>query len=126
MKNNNFMDSLFNEMARELRKEIDIESLLNEAINECMVENNKKTDVVREETVVRTIYTGSGLINAITDGKVKNCSIQVYKQEKYLFDITCGEKGILSSNENFHVGMLTSNKYTYVVTKNICNKIKIK
>ena len=121
MKNNNFMDSLFNEMAREFRKEIDIESLLNEAINECMVENNKKPDVIKEEIVVRTTYTGRELINAITDGIVKNCSIQVYKQEKYLFDITCGEKGILSSNKDFHVGMLTSNKYTYVVAKNIFN-----
>lgn len=122
-RSNHFMDFLFNEVVSELRKEGNIESLLNESINECMGENNKKTDVVREETVVRTIYTGSGLINAITEGKVKNCSIQVYKQEKYLFDITCGEKGILSYNEDFHVGMLTSNKYTYVVTKNICNKI---
>lgn len=55
---------------------------------------------------------GLALLEEIKRGNIKNCDIKVYKNNKYQFTVKCGEKGILS-NPRLHVGMLTSDKYTY-------------
>ena len=61
------------------------------------------------------LYTGSNgimLLKEIKNGRIKNCDIEVYKNDIYQFTIQCGEKAILD-NPKHHIGMLTSNKYTY-------------
>lgn len=55
---------------------------------------------------------GLALLKEIKKGNIRNCDIKVYKNDKYQFTVKCGEKGILS-NPKLHVGMLTSDKYTY-------------
>lgn len=56
--------------------------------------------------------SGIELLKEVKDGKIKNCDIKVYKNNKYQFIIQCGEKAILD-NPQHHIGMLTSDKYTY-------------
>ncbi len=57
-------------------------------------------------------YEGLELLNEIKKQEIKNCEIKVYKNNKYQFTIQCGEKAILD-NPQHHIGMLTSDKYTY-------------
>lgn len=58
------------------------------------------------------LLRGIELLKKVKDGKIKNCDIKVYKNNKYQFIIQCGEKAILD-NPQHHIGMLTSDKYTY-------------
>lgn len=59
-----------------------------------------------------TKMEGIELLEQIKSQYIKNCDIKVYKNNKYQFTIQCGEKAILD-NPKHHIGMLTSNKYTY-------------
>ena len=57
-------------------------------------------------------FNGVELLQEIKKGNFLNCDIKVCKENKYKFTIQSGEKAILD-NPNHHIGMLTSNKYTY-------------
>ena len=57
-------------------------------------------------------FNGVELLERIKSKTIKNCNIEVYKNNKYQFTIQCGEKAILD-NPQHHIGMLTSDKYEY-------------
>ena len=65
-----------------------------------------------DELVLASGISGITLLQDIKEGKVKNCDVKVYKNNKYQFTIQVGEKAILD-NPKHHIGMLTSDKYTY-------------
>ena len=71
-----------------------------------------KTMCMWEDEIELYSLNGIALLNKIKDGGTKNCDIKVYKNNKYQFTIQCGEKAILD-NPQHHIGMLTSDKYTY-------------
>lgn len=72
---------------------------------------NDLKDFIKAKTKGET-YDGIEILEKIRDGKIKNSKIRVYKNDDYKFTIECGEKGILT-NSQFHVGMLTSDKYSF-------------
>lgn len=84
--------------------------------------DHKKHDLIGKEFVCCNVKDGEfeiirylkgiRLLQEIEKGNIKNCDIKVYKKNKYQFTIQCGEKAILD-NPNHHIGMLTSDKYTY-------------
>lgn len=73
----------------------------------------KRTMCMWEDEI--ELYTGLNgimLLKEIKKGNIKNCDIKVYKNNIHQFTIQCGEKAILD-NPKYHIGMLTSDKYTY-------------
>lgn len=75
--------------------------------------SNEKRTMCMWEDEIDFLYTrGLYLLQLIKEGLIKNCDIKVYKNNKYKFTIQCGEKAILD-NPKHHIGMLTSDKYTY-------------
>ena len=64
------------------------------------------------EIKLYTRFNGIILLEEIKKDNIKNCDIEVYKNNIYQFTIQCGEKAILD-NPKHHIGMLTSDKYTY-------------
>ena len=86
----------------------------NDDNNQPYLATNTKSDEywIHRDSIKLIDINGIKLLQLIKKGEVKNCDIKVYKENKYKFTIQCGEKAILD-NPNFHVGMLTSDKYTY-------------
>lgn len=68
--------------------------------------------IAKDEIELCTVLNGISLLKDIKDRKIRNCDINVYKNNRYVFTIQCGEKAILD-NPQHHIGMLTSDKYTY-------------
>lgn len=64
--------------------------------------------------LVEEKINGSELIQKLFESKIENCEIKVYKSNKYLFNLKVQNSHILD-NPNFHIGMLTSKKYTYEI-----------
>lgn len=81
-------------------------------------EENSCWCIKENEIKLYTSFNGIMLLKEIKNGSIKNCDIEVYKNNIYQFTIQCGEKAILD-NPKHHIGMLTSDKYTY---KPICKK----
>lgn len=75
-------------------------------------EENSCWCINANEIKLYTRFNGIILLEEIKKGKIKNCDIKVYKNNIYQFTIQCGEKAILD-NPKHHIGMLTSDKYTY-------------
>lgn len=75
-------------------------------------EENSCWCIDANEIKLYTRFNGIILLEEIKKGKIKNCDIKVYKNNIYQFTIQCGEKAILD-NPKHHIGMLTSDKYTY-------------
>lgn len=81
-------------------------------------EENSCWCIKENEIKLYTSFNGIMLLKEIKNGSIKNCDIEVYKNNIYQFTIQCREKAILD-NPKHHIGMLTSDKYTY---KPICKK----
>lgn len=75
-------------------------------------EENSCWCIKENEIKLYTSFNGIMLLKEIKNGSIKNCDIEVYKNNIYQFTIQCGEKAILD-NPKHHIGMLTSDKYTY-------------
>lgn len=75
-------------------------------------EENSCWCIKANEIKLYTRFNGIILLEEIKKGNIKNCDIEVYKNNIYQFTIQCGEKAILD-NPKHHIGMLTSDKYTY-------------
>lgn len=68
--------------------------------------------IEKNEIKLYTRFNGIMLLEKIKNRSIKNSDIKVYKNNIYQFTIQCGEKAILD-NPKHHIGMLTSDKYTY-------------
>ena len=80
--------------------------------------SREKTMCMWEDEIELCKLDGLSLLEKIKTSEIKNCDIKVYKNDRYQFTIQCGEKSILD-NPKHHIGMLTSDKYTY---EPICKK----
>lgn len=91
-----------------------IKKVVKQGCDEDYARFEETTDIVPYLKNLRLAGKASGLalLEEIKKENIKNCDIKVYKNNKYQFTVKCGEKGILS-NPRLHVGMLTSDKYTY-------------